>query len=69
MNTAEAITLLLVVLAVRFWLAYLVDQWANRKGYGGPWMLFGFIFLIPTTLVLLCLPRKQPIVKLNVRKA
>jgi hypothetical protein len=57
--------MLLLILALRVWLALKVRDWAKRRGRPGtPWFVWALFFLIPTAIVLAVLP-KLPVIKMQ----
>jgi len=60
-ETFLVIGLLIAVLGLKVWFALLVDKWAKRKGRTGRfWFLCGFLWLIPTVIVLPLLRKGRP---------
>jgi hypothetical protein len=55
------IVLTIIVLALRLWLAFLINKWAKHKGRtSGVWFFWAFAFLGPTALVLAIVPTVKP---------
>jgi hypothetical protein len=53
---------LIAILALKVWLAVLVEKWAKRRGRTGrAWFACAFLWLIPTVIVLALLPQKPVI--------
>lgn len=60
-DTLLAFGALVAIFGLRVWFALLVDKWAKRKGRTGKyWFLCGFLWLIPSVIVLALLRKQTP---------